>query len=80
MEKLRKADQILPSRAAGYIRGEITATPLELVKEIRRGLFNRLRHRQISDRAYELWEQGGRPMTGRDLDFWLAAEREIDAR
>jgi hypothetical protein len=80
MEKLRKADQILPARAAGYIRGEITATQLEFVKELRRGLFSRLRHRQISDRAYELWQQSGRPMTGRDLDFWLAAEREIDAR
>lgn len=39
-------------------------------------LFRRYWHHQISDGAYELWEQAGHP-TGRDLEFWLAAEREI---
>lgn len=31
---------------------------------------------QISARAYELWEEAGRP-EGRDLDFWHQAEREL---
>jgi Protein of unknown function (DUF2934) len=30
----------------------------------------------IRARARELWEQQGRP-TGRDLEFWLQAEREL---
>ena len=34
-----------------------------------------LRHR-IEERAYALWEANGRP-EGRDLDYWLQAEREI---
>ena len=80
MEKLRRMDQISPTRVAGYMRDEITAHRSEFVEELRRRFFSRLRHQQISERAHELWEQDGRPMTGRDLDFWLAAEREIDAR
>jgi hypothetical protein len=32
--------------------------------------------RAIRARARELWEQNARP-TGRDDEFWLAAEREI---
>ena len=31
---------------------------------------------QIRARARELWEQCGKP-TGRDLEFWLQAEREL---
>ena len=31
--------------------------------------------RLIRERAYQLWEQEGRP-EGRDLDHWLRAERE----
>ncbi|MFT3781970.1 MAG: DUF2934 domain-containing protein [Nibricoccus sp.] len=31
---------------------------------------------QISKRARELWEQGGR-QEGRDLDYWLEAERQL---
>lgn len=31
----------------------------------------------ISNRAYHLWEKANRP-EGRDLDFWLAAERDHD--
>ena len=32
--------------------------------------------RRIRRRAKQLWEQAGRP-TGRDLEFWLEAEREF---
>ena len=31
----------------------------------------------IANRAYRLWEKAGRP-SGKDLDFWLAAENEHD--
>jgi hypothetical protein len=30
----------------------------------------------IRERAYQLWEQSGRPH-GRDIDFWLKARKEI---
>lgn len=33
----------------------------------------------IRHRARELWEQDGRP-EGRDLDYWLRAEREYEGR
>ncbi|MBE0545525.1 MAG: DUF2934 domain-containing protein [Verrucomicrobia bacterium] len=32
----------------------------------------------IARRAYELWEQAGRP-DGRDQEFWLRAEAELTA-
>ena len=31
---------------------------------------------QVRRRAHELWENEGRP-EGREMDFWLQAEREI---
>ena len=34
--------------------------------------------KQIEERAYALWESGGRPH-GRNLDHWLQAEAEIMA-
>ena len=33
----------------------------------------------IVRRAYELWEQGGRPK-GRDQEFYVEAERELSRR
>jgi hypothetical protein len=33
----------------------------------------------IRERARELWEQHGQP-AGRDEEFWLRAEAEIDAK
>ncbi len=35
------------------------------------------RYEWIANRAYLLWEKARRP-SGRDLDFWLAAENEHD--
>jgi hypothetical protein len=47
------------------------ATELEMTAE-------ELERRQIiSKRAHEIWIQHGRP-EGRDVEFWLAAEREVD--
>ena len=34
--------------------------------------------REIRTRSYLLWETAGRPQ-GRDLDFWLRAEAELEA-
>ncbi|SFJ27603.1 DUF2934 domain-containing protein [Bradyrhizobium sp. Gha] len=34
------------------------------------------REEEIRRRAYDLWQTAGRP-EGRDLDFWLSAEREF---
>lgn len=31
---------------------------------------------QVAFRAHQLWEYAGRP-EGRDMEFWLAAEREV---
>lgn len=33
-------------------------------------------HEQISRRAQQLWENGGRP-SGRDEEIWLEAERQL---
>jgi hypothetical protein len=33
------------------------------------------RDERIRQRAHELWEQAGKP-EGREIDFWLQAERE----
>jgi predicted RNA-binding Zn ribbon-like protein len=52
----------------------------EFVEELRRRLQRVLAARrskeEIRARARELWDQHGRP-AGRDLDFWLQAEREL---
>jgi hypothetical protein len=39
-------------------------------------MFDKMKH--ISDRAYYLWEQAGRP-EGREQDFWLQAEAEYSS-
>ena len=50
------------------------------VEELRQRLQQRLAARRskerIRKRAWELWEQQGRPV-GRDVEFWLQAEREL---
>jgi hypothetical protein len=33
-------------------------------------------HKRIRQRAHEIWDENGRP-AGRDLEFWLEAEREF---
>lgn len=37
------------------------------------------RHQLISERAHKMWVEHGRP-EGRDVEFWLAAEQEVDIR
>jgi DUF2934 family protein len=36
------------------------------------------RERRIRERAEQLWEAAGRP-TGRDNEFWLEAESQVEA-
>jgi hypothetical protein len=48
----------------------------ELRDRLQRRLAARRPKQEITARAHELWEQHGRP-TGRDLEFWLQAEREL---
>jgi hypothetical protein len=37
------------------------------------------RRHDIQERAHEIWIEHGRS-EGRDIEFWLAAEREVDRR
>jgi hypothetical protein len=37
------------------------------------------RQRNIRERAHEIWTGRGRP-EGLDIEFWLAAEREVDSQ
>ena len=71
----------LATRTAASTKDEDTASRLrQFADQLRRRLFpSASRRSQITARAYQLWEQAGRP-SGRDLDFWLEAEREISRR
>ncbi len=47
----------------------------ELKQMLQLQLIARRRKQEIRARAFDLWDQAGRP-SGRDLEFWLQAERE----
>jgi hypothetical protein len=53
----------------------------EFIRDLRRRLERRRERRRteadIRARARALWEHGGRP-SGRDEEFWLQAERELE--
>ena len=53
-------------RAAGDLADELERTAEEMERRLR-----------IRERAHALWVSHGRPQ-GRDVEFWLAAEREVD--
>jgi hypothetical protein len=68
-------------RLGSEITDQTTYQRLEaFVEELREGLRRRMAARrskqEIRARAHDLWEQHGRPV-GRDLEFWLQAEREL---
>jgi uncharacterized protein (UPF0147 family) len=68
----------LVSRVSGIIKDESTVQRLRrLAEELRQKLARMGHRRRVRARAYELWEQAGRPV-GRDVEFWLEAERQID--
>jgi hypothetical protein len=68
----------LATRTAASTKDEGTASRLgHFADQLRRKLFpSSSRRSQTTARAYQLWEQAGRP-SGRDLEFWVQAEREI---
>jgi len=70
----------LATRVAEIIKDETTVQRLRsLADELRRKLARLMRRRRVKARAYELWEEAGRP-TGRDVEFWLEAERQVKQR
>ena len=56
-----------PRQAAGKAKQSPLAQVLEL------------NHEAIAARAYDLFERSGHPH-GRDIEFWLEAERELQVR
>jgi hypothetical protein len=70
----------LATRVAEIIKDETTVQRLRsLADELRRKLSRLMRRRRVKARAYELWEEAGRP-SGRDVEFWLEAERQVKQR
>lgn len=50
----------------------------ELSEELEMTAAELERHQNIRERAHEIWVEWGCPV-GRDVEHWVAAEREIDA-
>lgn len=74
----------MAERAASTVSDQTTAQRfIAFAQDVRQRLQNwqtaRRRKHEITARAYELWEQAGRP-SGRDQEFWLRAEREVYAK
>ncbi|MBR0699699.1 DUF2934 domain-containing protein [Bradyrhizobium diazoefficiens] len=68
----------LATRAAALVKDETTGQRFRnFADELKRKLRRMMRRGQVRARAYELWEQAGRP-AGQDLEFWLEAERQIE--
>jgi hypothetical protein len=72
----------LAERAASIVKDEPTAQrfisfALQLRQSLQKALVARRRRQKIRARAYELWERAAKP-SGRDLEFWLQAERELE--
>ena len=68
----------LATRAAALVKDETTVQRFKsFADELKRKLRRMMRRGQVRARAYELWEQAGRPID-RDLEFWLEAERQIE--
>ncbi|WP_426608981.1 DUF2934 domain-containing protein [Bradyrhizobium sp. McL0616] len=70
----------LANRMLSLVRDRPAVTRLEAFGEVIRTRIDRLKAIGFEDatrrRAYQLWEEAGRPW-GRDRDFWLQAEREL---
>jgi len=67
----------LATRVAGTIKDESTLQRLRnFADQLRQKLRRMISRPQVRARAYELWEEAGRP-SGRDAEFWLEAERQV---
>jgi hypothetical protein len=78
----RKIEQA--NRIVSRVNDQTTVVRLKAwIEDMKQKLRQRLEVRRtrqaISVRAREIWEQNGRP-SGRDLDFWLQAESEVNER
>ncbi len=78
----RKIEQA--TRIASNVNDQTTVERLRVwIEDLKQKLRQRLEARRtrqaISARAQEIWEQNGRP-SGRDLNFWLQAESEVNER
>jgi hypothetical protein len=74
----------LAERAASLVSDQTTTQRLKAFANdvrnlLQRQLTARRRRREVSARAYELWERAGRP-SGRDQEFWFQAEDELKNR
>ncbi|MCK1383635.1 DUF2934 domain-containing protein [Bradyrhizobium sp. 21] len=68
----------LATRAAALVKDETTVQRFRtFAEELKQKLFRMMRRGKVRARAYELWEQAGRP-ADRDQEFWLEAERQIE--
>ena len=75
--QLEQAERLAPAAATDpttYQR--IKAFIEELRQKLQRRRLARKTKEGVRARARELWDQHGRP-PGRDLDFWLEAERQL---
>ena len=68
----------LATRAAALVKDETTGQRFRsFAEELKRKLRRMMGRGQVRARAYELWEQAGRP-SDRELEFWLEAERQVE--
>ena len=74
---LRKADKY--RRLARWVGDSETVKSVEgLIEELKQQarVVAKPDDVRVRNRAHEIWEENGRP-PGRDLEFWLEAEREF---
>jgi hypothetical protein len=80
-EKMRHQIELAERVASTVSDGTTAQRLIAFANELRRMLQGwqnaRRRRHETRARAYELWEQAGRP-SGRDEQFWFQAERELD--
>jgi hypothetical protein len=77
--KIEQASRIAASLNDPTTVERLTSWAQDLRHRLRQILeTNRTKH-EIRARAHELWEQSGRP-AGRDEEFWLQAEAEMNDR
>ena len=64
------------SAEVGEIKMSTIETMIRINLHIAEGLVRSQRNRLVRDRAYQIWEDQGRP-AGREMENWLQAERDI---
>jgi hypothetical protein len=68
----------LATRAAALVKDETTVQRFKnFAEELKQKLLRMMRRGKVRARAYEIWEQAGRPID-REVEFWLEAERQIE--